>query len=106
MKINLYDLEKSLNLLISSFFESEFIPDSAKESKALDISYDFYWSVPLGTRDNIIEKVENDIGSIDHDIERLIQLLEENEPNTHHFRYLGNVLIAVADTLESQNYFL
>ena len=68
--------------------------------KEINFIYDFYWDVPIGERQDVLNKPELDIGSIEHDLERIKQCLQDNDPMPCHFRWLGSILIAVADTIE------
>jgi len=88
MKIDLEMIENAFRILLSEL-----------EEKEIELPYDFYWSVPVGTRDNVYKEVENDIGSIVHDLERLAQCVEDEMAFSNEFRYLGNVLIAIADAM-------
>ena len=62
--------------------------------------YDMYWTSSFEERYDLYNKPELTIGSITHDLERLTQCLNENNPMLEHFRYLGNILIAIADTIQ------
>ena len=106
MKIDLENIENSFYQLMKYLTNCELFQEGCTSSKEIDLAYDFYWSVPIGHRFNIHETIENDIGSIDHDVERIKQCLLDNEPNTQHFRYLGNIMIAIADTLEANGVLL
>jgi len=104
MKISVKTLESVFQLLMGALGETGVVLGS--RSPEIEFLYDFYWSVPMGKRHNVLEFIENDIGSIDHDIERLNSCVLDKELNSHHFRYLGNVLIAIADTLEGSDTFI
>ena len=101
MNISMETLNRVFQILICKMKESE--QSQSINTLEVVIPYDYYWSTPMGARANVLKPVENDIGSIEHDIERLIQCVSDEDPNSHHFRYLGNVLIAIADALEEQN---
>ena len=95
MKLQLSNLEKIFQLLI----------EAAKKTncEGLDFSYNFYKTIFSPERANLYESSDAVIGSIDHDIERLYQCLSDSEPMREHFRYLGNILIALSDTLDAND---
>jgi len=69
--------------------------------REIAFSYDFYWDVPIGKRHKLHIEPKLDMGSIDHDVERIRQLISDsdplNDPLSEHFRWLGDILIAIAD---------
>jgi len=94
MKINHSDLVKIYQMIMDALSKNEYLQRDAP------FLYDFYWTPALGERHGLYNKPELTIGSIAHDLERISECLAENEPVIEHFRYLGNVLIAIADTLQ------
>jgi len=89
MKIDLEMIENAFRILLSEL-----------EGREIELPYDFYWSVPLGMRGGVYEAVKNNMGSIVHDLERLAQCVEDEMAFSNEFRYLGNVLIAIADSMD------
>ena len=94
MRVLRSDLEKIFQMLMDSFFKNDMC------HKEFVFNYDFYWTPPVGKRDDLYNKPELHIGSIIHDLERINHCILDNEPMLEHFRYLGNTLIAMADTIE------
>ena len=100
MKICHSDLVKAYQVLMDALSKSDAYSTSDTTGKEFSFAYDYYWNVPIGKRYDIDNIPELDIGSIDHDLERISHCVQDNEPMYHHFRYFGNILIAIADTLE------
>jgi len=94
MKIQYDDLDKIFQLLLNELYKN----NSCCEE--INFHYDFYWSVPVGKRQDVYNRPELDMGSIEHDLERIHKCILNNEPLPAHFRWLGNVLIAIADSIE------
>jgi len=94
MKIKHSDLVQIYQILTTTLSKNEILQGEA------NFLYDFYWVPAPGERHDLYSKPELTIGSIAHDLERLSQCVTDNEPMIEHFRYLGNVLIAIADTLQ------
>jgi len=94
MKIRYCDLIEISQIL------NNFLSSGRCHDEDFDILYDFYWV--SGERWDLQKQPELLCGSIEHDIERIIECIQEKEPMSQHFRYFGNVLIAIADTLESK----
>ena len=91
MKIKHSDLRRIFNMLMDS------IPENLGDE--IELLYDYYWNVSVGTRHIVENEPELDMGSLDHDLERLQQSLQNNDPMYSDFRYLGNILIAIEDTV-------
>jgi len=97
MKIKLTDLTRIHQVLTDAFLKDKTIQSEVA------FLYDFYWTPSLGERHDLYNKPELTIGSIAHDLERISQCLADNEPMLEYFRYLGNILIAIADTAQQGN---
>ena len=95
MKIKHSELKQVFTMLM------DLLPKN--ESDEIELHYDYYWNLPVGTRHDICETPELDIGSINHDLERIRECLEDNAPMPHHFRYLGNILISISDSMQAQS---
>ena len=93
MKITHSDLIKIYKILMDALSQSDVFHTE------IDFLYDYYWNIPIEKRQDVCITPELDIGSIGHDLERIQQCIQDNEPMHHHLRYLGNILIAVADTI-------
>ena len=98
MKLQLEILEDAFHLLMDAL--------KKKGCTQMECPYDFYW-IPLSkTRHRIDKDPDIVIGSIEHDLERLIQCISDSEPMREHAKYLGNVLIALSDALDIYSVWL
>ena len=102
MKIKHSELIEAFQMLMTALSKSDYYSQSEyEEMKEFDFSlYDFYWTASFEARYDLENNPKMGLGSIDHDIERIIQCIADNEPMAHHFRCLGDILIAIADTIE------
>ena len=91
MKIKQSDLRKIFDMLM------DYIPKSMGDE--IEFHYDYYWDVSVAERQDVDNEPVITMGSIDHDLERLFQCLQDNDPINSHFRWLGNVLIAMEESL-------
>ena len=94
MRVKHAELTKIYQILMDALADSDII----SKDNDIDFFYDYYWSISLGERHNLNSQPELDIGSIAHDLERIRQCISDNDPVSEQFRWLGNVLIAIADT--------
>jgi len=94
MKIQHSDLVNIYKLLMDALWRSDI--------KEIEFFYDYYWNVSLGARHDIYNDPVFDMGSIEHDLERIHQCIADKEAMTAHFRWLGNILIAISDTIDHQ----
>jgi len=105
MKIKYTELNKAYQILMHALEEGIIGPldqmSSSGETADKEISFssDYYWNVPIGERHNLNSEPKLDMGSIDHDIERILQLNDGDYPIHHHLRWLGDILIAISDEL-------
>jgi len=102
LKISYSDLVKIFKTLSDALEEGAFDPFDKSAGKEVAFVYDYYWDVPSDKRYCLQNEPKLDVGSLSHDIERVRQLIEDGEehfPLSEHFRWLGGVLIAMADTL-------
>jgi len=87
------DLVKSYQLLMDALSRSDIF------HKEIRLSYDYYWDTSPRSKDDIYVDPKPTMGSIEHDIERVHQLISDKDISPAHFRWLGNVLIAISDTI-------
>ena len=94
MKIQRSDLVKIYQLLMDALSQSDIFHNE------IVFAYDYYWNVTIGERCDVYNAPKLDIGSIEYDLERVHQCIQNNAPMLNELRYLGNILIAIADTIE------
>ncbi|MCL2571927.1 MAG: hypothetical protein FWE11_05945 [Defluviitaleaceae bacterium] len=97
MKIRHSDLIQIYQMLVCALFKNEVLQNE------VTLLHDLYWTPAVGERHDLYNNPELTIGSIAHDLERISQCIDDKEPVLQHFRYLGNVLIAIADTIQHRN---
>jgi len=106
MKIQYSDLIKIFEMLINALAKGNYYQADEDVNKEFDFLYDFYWLFLNDEEryDLSNEPKELGVGSIEHDLERILQCIQDNDPMFEHFRYLGNVFIAMADTIKYRFY--
>ena len=97
MKLKQSDLRKIFDMLMD--YMSEHLNGD------IPFYYDYYWDVSLAERQNVDNEPEVFMGSIEHDLELLQKALQDNNPINSHFRWLGNVMIALEDSLAPSRIF-
>jgi len=96
------DLVKVFGMLIDALSKSDTYQMNKINNDEFELLYDFYWTPPINERYALENTTDWHVGSISHDLERITACLHYNEPMIDHFRYLGNILIAIADTISYQ----
>jgi len=106
MKVKHSDLAEMFQILMDELEENDCnrLHKSADGEFVFDY-YDYYWEIPLGQRGDAHNKPkELHIGSIDFDLELMHKLILEEDADigsvSAHYRWLGNILIAMADTMD------
>jgi len=105
MKIRHTDLTKVFHTLMDALEAGEVLGHNKSNSGEFTFTEDFYWDIMEQERYDLHAAPKPTIGSTAHDLERILQLLSDddldNSPLPQHFKWLGDVLIAMADKMNS-----
>jgi len=101
MKITPSELSKICKILLDALEDGEICFHPKGKDEEIIFCYDYYWDT--WNRDKVFDDPETCIGSIEHDLERIRQLLQGEHPLSEYFRWLGSVFIAIADTLHRKS---
>ena len=118
MKIKYSELDRAFQILMDALKEGIIYPSNQigsvpdddfahlldkKLDKEICFRNDYYWTVLIGERHNLYNEPKLGMGSIDHDLEIIHKLISGDYPLSEHFRFLGDILIALADEFGNCN---
>ena len=95
MKINIDELEIFLKVLILKSKISGF--------EEIEIDNDYYWDILTEESFNFNINPEIAVGSLSDDYECLVNMITKDSTSPVDFERLGNLLLAVAHSIESSN---